>query len=188
MERQAAAQPRSEGPGPSVVLGQVVGAHGLRGALRVRIFGDGPEHLLRAAQLCLARREGEPEGPPRDVTWTAPGRPGEVRLALSGVRDRDAALALRGRLLLGDASRLEALPEGDHYWFELVGCRVETPDGRAVGRVRELWQTAGHDLLVVEGEDGRDRLVPTAPALCRAIDVAARRVVVADLPGLLDPA
>jgi 16S rRNA processing protein RimM len=188
MERRVAAQPRSEGPGRSVVLGQVVGAHGLRGALRVRILGDGHEHLLRAERLWLASGAGSPEDAPRDVTGSAPGRTGEVRLALSGVQDRDAALALRGRLLLGDAALLEALPEGDHYWFELIGCRVETPDGRAVGRVRELWETASHDVLVVEGEDGRDRLVPAAPALCRSIDAAARRVVVADLPGLLDPA
>lgn len=62
------------------------------------------------------------------------------------------------------------------------------PDGEEVGTVRELWETGAHDVLVVEGDDGRDRLVPTARALLREIDPAAGRIVVEDVPGLLDPA
>jgi len=41
---------------------------------------------------------------------------------------------------------------------------------------------------VVEGDDGRERLVPTAGPLVREIDLEARRIVVEDVAGLLDPA
>ena len=40
---------------------------------------------------------------------------------------------------------------------------------------------------LVEDEDGVRRLVPTAAELIEEIDRAARRIVVVDLPGLLDP-
>jgi ribosomal 30S subunit maturation factor RimM len=52
--------------------------------------------------------------------------------------------------------------------------------------VRELWATPAHDTLVVAGEDGRDRLIPATPALLRTVDVEARRIVIEDLPGLVD--
>jgi ribosomal 30S subunit maturation factor RimM len=42
-------------------------------------------------------------------------------------------------------------------------------------------------VLVVVGADGRDRLIPAAPAITRKVDLAARRIVIEDLPGLIDP-
>lgn len=175
-----------------VVVGEVVGTHGSHGAVKVRILGDGPEHLLGAREVALADSERGTEDPaPRrfEVEEGGKGRPGEVRLKLRGVCDVEAARALRGRLVVAPAAELPELPEGEFYWFQLVGCRVVRADGEEVGTVRELWDTGAHDVLVVEGADGRDRLVPTARPLLREIDLDARRIVVADdVPGLLDPA
>jgi 16S rRNA processing protein RimM len=174
-----------------VALGRVVGAHGVRGQVRVRVFGDGPENLLGALHLWLAdaARGAEDPAPQHfEVEGGGPGRQGEIRLTLAGVGDRDAAAALRGRLVLAEAEALPALPEGEFYGFELIGCRVETTGGRPVGRVREIWDAGGRDVLVVEGDDGRPRLLPTARALMPEVDLARGRITVVDLPGLLDPA
>jgi 16S rRNA processing protein RimM len=172
------------------VLGRVVGAHGIRGQIRVRWLGDGPDNLLNAKKLTLADARGGDDPAPLafEVEGGGRGRAGEVRLALRGVREREAAEALRGRLLLVDAAELPPAAPGEAYWFQLVGCRVELPSGEAVGRVREVWDTPGHDTLVVEGPDGRDRLIPAAPGILRQLDLAAGRVVIEDLPGLIDPA
>ncbi len=65
-----------------VVLGRVVGAHGLRGQVRVRYFGDGPDNLLSMEDVWLAE---SPEGAAAE-TWAVrargTGRGGEVRLTL----------------------------------------------------------------------------------------------------------
>ena len=118
------------------------------------------------------------------VESVAPGRRGELRVALEGVKNRDAAEALRGRRVLVEAAELEALPAGEYYGYQLVGCRVEGQDGAPVGTVREIWETGGPDLLVVEGEGGRQHLLPAA--LLREVDVEGRRAVVELVPGLLD--
>jgi 16S rRNA processing protein RimM len=172
-----------------VVLGRVVGAHGIRGQIRVRWLGDGPENLLNAKRVELADARGDEDPAPLavEIEGGTRGRAGEVRLALRGVDRREAAEALRGRMVLVAAAELPALADGEAYWFQLVGCRVELPSGEAVGRVREIWDTPVHDTLVVEGPDGRDRLIPAAPGIVRQLDVAAGRVVIEDLPGLTDP-
>jgi 16S rRNA processing protein RimM len=172
-----------------VVLGRVVGAHGIHGQIRVRWLGNGPENLLDAKTVELADARGPGASAPQafEVEGGGRGRTGEVRLALRGVDSRDAAEALRGLLVQVDAGALPEAPPGEAYWFELVGCRVELPSGEAVGRVRELWDTPAHDTLVVEGLDGRDRLIPATPALLRRVDLAQRRIVIEDLPGLTDP-
>ena len=172
------------------MLGRVLGAHGLRGQLRVRYFGDGPENILGAPRLVLAKPERGIEDPAADefeIESGAPGRPGEVRLALRGIRDREAADGLKGWLVTGAREHLSPLPEGEFYWYELIGCQVQAAGGRAIGAVKEIWETGAHDVLVVEGEDGRRCLIPTARALMREVDVEAGRIVVEDLPGLFDP-
>jgi 16S rRNA processing protein RimM len=172
------------------VLGRVVGAHGLRGELRVRWTGDGPENLLRVARVWLAdpaRGPDDPVAPIQEIEGGREGRSGEVRLRLRGIDDRGDAEALRGCWVVADDAELAALPEGEHYWYQLVGCRVETAQGRAVGTVREIWATGGADVLVVDAADGTQRLIPTAGPLLREIDTGGRRIVVDDVPGLLEP-
>jgi 16S rRNA processing protein RimM len=162
----------------------------VRGQVRVRYFGDGPENILGAPRLTLAEPEGGIENPAVEefeVEGGAAGRPREVRLTLRGITDRDAAESLKGRLVAGEPEHLSPLPEGEFYWYELIGCRVRASSGWNVGIVREIWETGGHDVLVVEGENGRSCLVPTARALMKEVDVEAGRIVVEDLPGLFDP-
>jgi len=169
------------------VLGEVIGAHGTRGELRVAVLGDGPANLLRVRSPVLIGRDGDPEAEEREVESAVPGRPGEVRLRLRGVESREAAQALAGLRIGARPEQLEPLPDGELYWFQLVGCAVETHDGRALGTVRALWETGAHDVLVVEDETGRELLLPMAADLLREVDVERRRIVIEVPEGLLDP-
>ncbi len=177
----------SDPSGRSVVLGRVVGAHGLDGEIRVQFFGDGPEQILGMEEITLGADPEGGSGRTRKVLAARAGKPGETRLSLAGVEDRDQAAALSGLFVTADAAELEALPEGEHYWFELIGCRVESTTGEAIGTVREIWETGAHDVLVIDGEDGRQRLVPTADEILEEVDSEGRRIVIEVIPGLLDP-
>ena len=171
-----------------VAIGRVVGAHGLRGQLRVRYFGDGPDELLRQPRLTLAASEDDPDAMVFEVEHVAPGRNGEVRVGLEGVAKRDAAESLRGRLVMTQRERLEPLGPGEYYGYQLIGCRVEEEDGSEVGVVREIWPTGKSDVLVVEGREGSEHLIPAAAEHLREVDVEGRRIVIRVIPGLLDPA
>ncbi len=170
-----------------IVLGEITGAHGLEGEVRVRIAGDGPEPLLAATSVWLGTSAMDPEARRYSVRGCGPGRRGEVRLRFEGISGREAVRDLVGLLVSAPASLLPPLPDGEFYWYELVGCRVESASGEPVGTVREIWETGAHDVLVVEDEGGLRRLIPTAARIMTEVDLPARRIVVADLPGLLEP-
>ncbi len=172
--------------GRRVVLGRAVGAHGLRGQVWVRYFGDGPDNLMRASEIWLGQDEQDLEARGFSIEGVGTGRGGEVRVSLEGIKDRDAATALRGLLVLGDSDYLEPLAEGEFYWHQLVGCRVETRQGRVIGIVQEIWETGAHDVLVVESPEGRRHLISTAREIVPEIDPDAGRIVVEVIPGLLD--
>ncbi len=175
-------------PAERVSLGRVVGAHGMGGQLRVRYFGAAPDNLTRLETVLLAESEDAADAERFEVTRVAPGRRDEVRMTLAGVEDRESAERLRGKLVVVEASQLEALPEGEYYSYQLVGCRVEGADGQRNGTVREIWPTGAVDVLVVEGENGARQLIPAAEDQLRSVDIVARRIVIEMLPGLLDSA
>ncbi len=170
-----------------VLLGRVVGAHALKGELRVRFFGDGPGQLLNAEQVYLGANDEQPErARAHDVMRTGTGRAGEVRMLLTGVEGRDAADALKGQAVFGLLAELPELGDDEFYWHELVGFEVVSDDGEAIGTVRELWETGAHDVLVVDGVDGQQVLLPTAREFMTSVDRAARRIEFNLWPGLLD--
>jgi 16S rRNA processing protein RimM len=155
--------------------------------VRVKWLGDGPEHLMQLPELRLGVTPEDETARRYPVSGRMPGRPGEVRIGLEGIEDRDAAEALRGRWVLVDSGDLATLPPGEHYWYELVGCRVVNGAGEAIGTVKEIWETGAHDVLVIEGTDGRRMLLPAVDEFLREVDVADRKLVIEAIPGLLDP-
>lgn len=171
-----------------IVLGEITGAHGLAGEVRVRIAGDSPDHLLAVRTVWLGRSATDPESRRYSVTSAGLARGGEVRMRLEGVDRREAVSSLVGQLVTAPAHELPVLPDGEYYWYQLIGCEVYAAAGECVGTVREIWETGAHDVLVVRDEDGVRRLVPTAAELMTEIDLEGRRIVMADLPGLLEPA
>ncbi len=142
---------------------------------------------MREIELATDRGLEDPHPRRYRVLRTGAGRSGELRVALEGVDDRDGAEALRGRQVIGDASALAPLEDGEHRWFELIGCEVFPAEGgpAAIGTVREIWETGAHDVLVVEDEEGQRHLLPAAKAFLREVDPAARRIVYEVIPGLL---
>jgi 16S rRNA processing protein RimM len=70
-------------------------------------------------------------------------------------------------------ARREELPEpkeGCVYSFDLIGARVETKEGRDLGTVTDLFETAAHHVIQVETNGGKEFLVP----LTREVDADLR--------------
>lgn len=189
MERAAAStssiEPRATTPPTRVLAGWVAGAHGLRGTLRIHCADGGVEGLLGVGQLFLAAR-GVAERR-HEVVESRPGRRGEVCVDLAGIVDREAAESLRGAEIWIETEQLGALPAGEYWVYQLTGCEVEDGAGRKLGRVREVRGTGAQDLLVVDGADGVEHLIPAVQEWWREVDLERRRIVVELPPGLLEP-
>jgi 16S rRNA processing protein RimM len=165
-----------------VVVGRVARAHGNRGEVSVNPETDFPESRFRPGSELFVRRGDSIETLKVVGVRQHKGRP---IIAFDGLTTMDAAEALAGAELRIDTAAMVALPEGEFYRHELVGCRVEGTDGRQVGEVRRVETGPGGDRLVVEGERG-EILVPLARDICVSIDPAARRIVIAPPDGLLE--
>ena len=75
--------------------------------------------------------------------------------------------------------------DGEFYYFQLAGAEVMLTDGRRLGTIEDIMSTGAHDVWVVrDGE--REVLVPVISDVVKAMDLAARRVTIEAVPGLLD--
>jgi 16S rRNA processing protein RimM len=106
-------------------------------------------------------------------------------LTLDGVADRTAAERWRGRYLWAALGEEEALASATPYAADLVGLRVELPDGSVIGTVSDFYELPqGPVLEVTRAED--TVLFPLRTEFVSAVD-AERRVLVVDPPsGLFD--
>jgi 16S rRNA processing protein RimM len=119
------------------------------------------------------------------VRSSAPHARGLVLLALDGVIGRSAAEGLVGARVLVPVAQLPPPAEGEFYYHEVAGFRVETTGGDAIGTIRETFSTGVNDVWVVaQGE--REHLLPVIADVVRTIDRPGRRVVIEPMPGLLD--
>jgi 16S rRNA processing protein RimM len=166
----------------AVAVGEVVGAHALRGWVRVRPYQPASPSLAAGRRVLL-----ECDGAWREVTVTHAGAHGRglLLLGLDGVSDRTGAEALRGATLLVRRADLPALDDDEYYHHEVTGFTVETLDGAVVGVITGVMTTGLHDVWEVRAGD-REHLIPVVVDVVRAIDRGARRVRIAPLPGLLD--
>ena len=110
---------------------------------------------------------------------------GRPIVSLEDVSDIDGAERLAGVEFRVPESELAPLPPDTFYEHDLVGCRVETVDGRSVGAVHGVETASAAARLIVDA-DGTEVDVPLVDAVCVRVDPAARLIVVDPPAGLLD--
>ena len=165
-----------------MAVGEIVAAHALRGAVRVRAYHPPAPSLASGAVVVLARDDAQHE---RRILSAAPFRGTLVLVQLDGVTDRNAAEALVGSEVLVPIRDLPPPGEDEFYYHEIEGFEVETVSGERLGVVVETFPTGANDVLVVRGPGG-EQLIPVIADVVRTIDRPGRRIVIAPLPGLLD--
>jgi 16S rRNA processing protein RimM len=164
------------------VVGRIARAHGIRGQVVVNLETDFPERRFAPGSTVFARRGSAVD--PLIVT-TVRFHHGRPVIGLEGVETMNDAEALAGLELRVPVEELEPLPHATFYHHDLVGCQVVTEGGETVGTVDAVEGAAGGHRLVVSGARG-EILIPLATAICRTIDVAGKRIVIAPPEGLLD--
>jgi 16S rRNA processing protein RimM len=164
-----------------VAVGRITRAHGVKGELAVLPLSQ-VEARFEPGSRVLA-------GPDHRPLTVAAVRLHRSRLLVTfdEITDRMSAEAVAGSYLFVAAEAVPAPPEGEYWPHELVGCRVETTNGRALGEIREVVHGPANDLWVAKNEDGAETLIPALKDVVRSVDVETRRVEVAEIPGLTVP-
>ena len=171
-----------------LVVGRIGRPHGLKGEVSVEPRTDEPERRFAAgARLDTERNRPGKHSAGALTVRSSRWHSGRLLVTFDEIADRSAAEEARGTLLVVPVDPEETPDDPEEFYdHPLVGLAVVTTAGDVVGEVAESVHGAAQDLLVVKVGD-REVLVPFVAALVPEVDLAGRRVVVDDRPGLLRP-
>ena len=164
-------------PPDLVEVGQVSGAYGIRGELRIRPYSAEADVLLRVRDWWIGLPEWH-----EVAVLQARRHGGEVVARLKGIADRDAADALRGAVVRVPRSCFPTPEKGEYYWVDLIGLAVYNMQGEYLGAVGGLMDNGIHPVLQVETDvpDGgkKVRLIPFVNRYVGEIDRENGKMVV----------
>lgn len=154
-----------------VRIGQVVGAFGLRGEMKVEPLTEFEERFERGRHVRIGGDDLIVVG----SRW----HQGRVLLLVNGVADVDAAKARQWQYVEALVSERPALEEDTVLWEDIIGLEVRTEEGERLGQVDEILESPAHAILVVG-----DLMIPAVGEFVK--DVSEDRILVRLIPGMRD--
>ncbi len=162
-----------------VVIGQAGKPFGIKGEIRIRPFTESFEAFERSAVLVF--------GEHRYKVLGLRFHKGAALASLEGIDTPEKARNLVGSLVRTYEENLPPKEEDEYYWFELMGMRVLTRDGRDLGVVAGIMETGANDVLEVQGDLG-EILLPLIDDVVLEVNTQRNEMIVDPLEGLLPDA
>ena len=165
-----------------ITIGKVQKTHGVKGEIKIQPLTDHPERFSELRRVHLTSSRGESmECAVRSVRYMN----GTPVLLLKGYDDPERARELNGWLVQVPQEETVPLPEGQYYWFELIGMEVFTESGEKLGTIVDIFETGSNDVYVMKAGK-KEVYLPATKEIIRQIDRAAKRMVIHVMEGLLD--
>ncbi len=169
-------------------MARILRPRGNKGEVIAELLTDFPERFSTFKQIHLSKDGGEPESAALQHFWIDRNHPGMGVFHLAGCSSITEAEKLRGLDVMLPFEERVALPAGQYFVTDLIGCAVfpVPPDAtteapQTIGTVIDVFfpgeNLAGTPILQVQTPKG-ELLVPLAEDICTRIDVAARRIEV----------
>jgi 16S rRNA processing protein RimM len=161
-------------------IGRVVKPHGVKGKVKVEYFGEDLHLFSLYHEVFIESDRGSPE--PYEILEAIP-QPPRLILRLKGIEKIEEAEPLIGKEILIKKGVLRELGEKEYYWVDILGMKVETQEGKRIGKVKEIFPTGANDVYVVEGKRG-EILLPAIEEVIQSIDLKRGVMKVTRMKGL----
>ena len=161
-------------------IATIVGAHGIKGAVRARYVTDNPGYYLKV-KVFFIEKTGSLS--PLKIIRINQSKNCWIIL-FEEIDSRNDAEVLKGcRLLLPD-DQLKPLESNEVFVPQIIGCRVEDRKGRILGKITDFLETGANNVYEVTNGSSAF-LVPDVPHVVLEFNVETKRMIIDPLPGLI---
>lgn len=151
-----------------LTVAAVLKPQGIRGEIKVMPYTDSAEDLKSFKSFLI-------DGVEYPVLNVRTGG-GFAYIALKGIADRNAAEALREKLLEVERADAPEPPAGRYYIADLLGLGVYTEKGDKIGEIISVTPARTDIYTILKG--GKEVSFPAADGVIRDVDIEGGRVVV----------
>ncbi|GIN18966.1 MAG TPA: ribosome maturation factor RimM [Bacillus bacterium] len=165
-------------------VGKIVNTHGIRGEVRVISSTDFPDQRYAPGNTLYLFPGNNQEPTPLTVKTHRKHKNFDL-LSFEGYENINDVEKWKNATLKIKEDQLTELPEGEYYFYEIIGCRVVTEQGEEIGAVKEILTPGANDVWVVDGNNGKDILIPYIPDVVKEVSVEKKKIVIDPMEGLL---
>ena len=164
-----------------IECGKIVGAHGVRGTLKIDPWCDSPKILSAQKRVFLAEKDGYREAEVESASVSGL----TVLMKISLVNDRESAQAMKGTVLYLHRDDIP-LDNGALLLADIIGLpAIDIDTGHTLGTVKDITDSVASSLYVIETEDGKEVLIPDVPEFIKEIKEDTG-VYIHTIPGFFD--
>jgi 16S rRNA processing protein RimM len=170
-----------------VEVGIIINTFGVKGEVKVMPLTDDPGNFSDFTRIFLSK-SGENAVEENVVEYEVRKSRAHKKwaiLRLKGIDSRDQAAKLKDYNVYILREELKELEEDTYYETDLEGMEVYSLKDELVGVIREILKTKANDVYRIEGEGGREILIPAIKDVVKEIDVEANRMVIDPILGLI---
>ena len=159
-----------------ITIGRILTTWGVKGKLKVKLETDFPQRFAPGSKVYINRQ-------PMTIDSTE-WHGDKLVIKLNTIDSIEDARKLRGKTVEIHRNQVHPLPEGQYYYFQLIGLEVWTTQGELLGSITEIITTGSNDNYVVRGAKG-ETLIPAIGDLVKSIDLDKGCLVIEPIAGLL---
>jgi len=163
-------------------IGKIVNTHGVKGEVRVVRITDFPERFNPGNTIYIKKQAGLT---PLTIKSYRTHKQFDL-LQFEGYETVDDVQSLIKHMLYIKKRQLTPLPEGEYYYYEIIGCDVMTTDGESIGIVDHILAPGANDVWVVKRPNGQEALIPYIDDVVKHVDVDQKIITIELMEGLLD--
>ncbi len=156
-----------------VIMGKIVGPHGIQGWLKVHPFTEEIATLSEYPQWLVS--EDEKHWASYKVEKTII-KDKTLLVKLSGIDDRNGSESVNKNMIGILKEELPKLDSDTYYWSDLIGLDVQNEVGYYFGTIKTMMETGSNDVMVIKGE--KEFLIPYLPDVVIKVDLEAKKVLV----------
>ena len=149
-----------------LLVGEVHGAHGIRGELSVKVFSDDKQGFKPGLALICRSGSVETERRLESVSYSNKG----AILRLSGIESTEEAQKQRGTQLFVRRDDMLPLSENEYFVADLIGLNVFDQDYGELGELTDMFDTGAHYVMLVEKAGENNLLIPFTKQIIVEID------------------
>ena len=153
-------------------VGRIGRAHGILGEATIEVRTDDASSRFALGSILQTDTHGDL------VVDSVRVHNGILLLSFVGHTDRNAIEKLRDVLLYADVDiDAPGEDEDDYHVLQLIGCTAFLEDESELGKVSDVLNLPGQDVLVIQSTNG-EVLIPFVRALVPIVDITAKKLVV----------
>ncbi|UCH90688.1 MAG: 16S rRNA processing protein RimM [Nitrospirota bacterium] len=152
-----------------VTIGRILKPFGVRGEVKVESLSDVPGRF-EGLQIVYLTLPYEGATPRETAVTQVRNVPAGYLIKCSAFSTPEEAAHFRGAWIQIPTSTDLPRDPGTFYQFELIGLRVEDPDGQTMGKVEEILEYPQHHVLVIRSQEA-EFLIPANRKTIKKVDL-----------------